>query len=43
MVRSFDDLLDEADTVSVDGRDFSWLKGRATEERPSWCYQKQMS
>ncbi len=43
MVRSFDDLVDEANTVSVDGWDFSWLKDRATEERPSWGYQKLMS
>jgi len=43
MVRSFKDLVDEANTVSVDGWDFSWLKDRATEERPSWGYQKLMS
>jgi SAM-dependent methyltransferase len=40
MGRSFDDLVIEADTVSVDGWDFSWLDGRATEQRPSWGYQK---
>lgn len=38
--RSFDELVDEAVTVSVDGWDFSWLDGRATEERPSWGYQR---
>jgi len=27
-------------TVPVDGWDFSWLDGRATEERPSWGYQR---
>ncbi|MFJ6748070.1 MULTISPECIES: class I SAM-dependent methyltransferase [unclassified Streptomyces] len=43
MTRSFDDLVDEADAVSVDGWDFSWLEGRATEERPSWGYQRTMS
>jgi len=32
----------EADAVSVDGWDFSWLDGRATEERPSWGYQRQL-
>ncbi|MCP2317388.1 Methyltransferase domain-containing protein [Nocardia amikacinitolerans] len=40
MTRSFEDLVREADAVSVDGWDFSWLDGRATEERPSWGYQK---
>ncbi|MEU7318108.1 class I SAM-dependent methyltransferase [Streptomyces sp. NPDC007083] len=43
MVRSFDDLVAEAASVSVEGWDFSWLEGRATEERPSWGYQRQMS
>ncbi|SEL38282.1 class I SAM-dependent methyltransferase [Streptacidiphilus jiangxiensis] len=37
---SFDDLIAEADAVSVDGWDFSWLDGRATEERPPWGYQR---
>ncbi|GHJ22844.1 methyltransferase type 11 [Streptomyces albus] len=27
----------------MDGWDFSWLEGRATEERPSWGYQRLMS
>lgn len=39
MTRSFDSLVDEAAAVSVDGWDFGWLEGRATEERPSWGYQ----
>ncbi|MGI5353332.1 class I SAM-dependent methyltransferase [Streptomyces sp. CA-250714] len=43
MARSFDDLVAEAGAVSVDGWDFSWLEGRATEERPSWGYQRRMS
>jgi SAM-dependent methyltransferase len=43
MSRTFDDLVAEADSVSVDGWDFSWLDGRATEERPSWGYQRLMS
>jgi SAM-dependent methyltransferase len=38
--RSFDDLVAEAEAVSVDGWDFSWLDGRATEQRPSWGYQR---
>ena len=40
MGRTFDELVAEADSVSVDGWDFSWLDGRATEERPSWGYQR---
>lgn len=37
---SFDELVAEADAVSVDGWDFSWLDGRATEERPPWGYAR---
>jgi SAM-dependent methyltransferase len=40
MARSFDELLDEAAAVPVEGWDFSWLDGRATEQRPSWGYQR---
>lgn len=40
MKRTFDELVAEADSVSVAGWDFSWLEGRATEERPSWGYQR---
>ncbi len=36
----FDALVAEAEAESVDGWDFSWLDGRATEERPSWGYQR---
>jgi hypothetical protein len=35
---SFDELVAEAETVDVEGWDFSWLDGRATEERPPWGY-----
>ena len=38
--RSFEDLVDEACTVPVEGWNFSWLDGRATEQRPSWGYQR---
>lgn len=41
-VVSFEALVAEASTVSVDGWDFSWLHGRATEERPPWGYQRLM-
>lgn len=39
-MRTFEELIVEAGAVSVDGWDFSWLEGRATEERPSWGYQR---
>jgi hypothetical protein len=40
MAGSFDELVAEAVEASVDGWDFSWLDGRATEARPSWGYQR---
>ncbi len=43
MPRSFDDLVAQAAAAPVDGWDFSWLDGRATEQRPSWGYQRLMS
>ena len=42
MGSSFDALVEEAEAASVDGWDFAWLDGRATEERPSWGYQRQL-
>ncbi|MDQ1726010.1 MAG: hypothetical protein QOK14_55 [Frankiaceae bacterium] len=36
--RDFDDLVAEGAAVPVDGWDFSWFAGRASEERPSWGY-----
>lgn len=39
MGRSFESLIGEAEAADVEGWDFSWLDGRATEERPSWGYQ----
>jgi SAM-dependent methyltransferase len=41
--RSFEDLVAEAEAAPMEGWDFSWLDGRATEERPSWGYQRLMS
>ncbi len=38
-----EDLVAEAAAAPVDGWDFSWLDGRASEERPSWGYQRQLS
>ncbi|ORA28684.1 methyltransferase domain-containing protein [Mycobacterium aquaticum] len=40
MTRDFDALVAEADAAPIDGWDFSWLDGRATEARPSWRYQQ---
>jgi len=39
-MRSYEDLVAEAATVDVSGWDFSWLTGRATEERPPWGYAR---
>ena len=43
VAKSFDELVEEAVQASVDGWDFSWLDGRATEARPSWGYQRLLS
>ncbi|KAK9762157.1 hypothetical protein K7432_012379 [Basidiobolus ranarum] len=40
--RSFEELVAESESVSVAGWDFSWLEGRATEQRPSWGYSREM-
>ena len=40
MATSFDELIEEAIRAPIDGWDFSWLDGRATEARPSWGYQQ---
>jgi SAM-dependent methyltransferase len=42
MARSFEDLVAEAEAADVSGWDFSWLEGRASEQRPSWGYQRLM-
>jgi len=36
--RSFDALVEEAASAPIDGWDFGWLEGRASEERPPWGY-----
>jgi SAM-dependent methyltransferase len=43
MTDRFERLVAEADAVDVSGWDFSWLDGRATEQRPSWGYQRLMA
>lgn len=37
---TFEELIEIGDAADVDGWDFSWLAGRATEERPPWGYAK---
>ena len=37
---TFDALIAEAESAPVEGWDFSFLDGRATEQRPSWGYAK---
>jgi hypothetical protein len=39
---TLDALIAEAESVPVAGWDFSWLEGRATEERPSWGYARML-
>jgi SAM-dependent methyltransferase len=39
---TFEDLVAEGSSVPVDGWDFSWFEGRATEQRPSWGYANLM-
>ncbi|MFJ2904645.1 class I SAM-dependent methyltransferase [Streptomyces sp. NPDC087212] len=41
--RSFEDLVAEGAAVPVDGWDFSWFEGRATEARPSWGYARALA
>ncbi|GIF24993.1 hypothetical protein BJ973_007251 [Actinoplanes tereljensis] len=39
---SFEEHVAEGAAVPVDGWDFSWFDGRATEQRPSWEYARLM-
>ena len=39
----FDVLVAEGVAAPVDGWDFSWFEGRATEQRPSWGYAELLS
>jgi SAM-dependent methyltransferase len=41
-MRAFEDLVAEGNSVPVEGWDFSWFAGRATEQRPSWGYARLM-
>jgi len=40
MAPTFEEFLGEAEAEPVEGWDFSWFEGRATEERPSWGYSE---
>ena len=40
MEGSCEELIEEAELAPIEGWDFSWLNGRATEERPSWGYSR---
>lgn len=40
---TFEDLVAEGNAVPLEGWDFSWFAGRATEERPPWGYAKQIA
>lgn len=42
-MRSYEELITEAERADVTGWDFSWLEGRATEERPPWGYARQLA
>jgi SAM-dependent methyltransferase len=41
--RTFQDLIAEGAAEPVEGWDFSWFEGRATEERPTWGYSGLLS
>jgi SAM-dependent methyltransferase len=41
--RSFDALIEDAEHAPIEGWDFTWLDGRATEERPSWRYSDRVA
>jgi SAM-dependent methyltransferase len=43
MSPSFDELISEATAAPIHGWDFSWLEGRASEERPSWHYSEMVA
>lgn len=39
-MRTFDELVAEAESADITGWGFAWLDGRATEERPPWGYSR---
>ncbi|MDX8054059.1 SAM-dependent methyltransferase [Lentzea sp. BCCO 10_0798] len=40
---TFEELVAEGAAVPLEGWDFSWFEGRATEERPPWGYASQIA
>jgi SAM-dependent methyltransferase len=42
-MRTFEELVSEAESADVTGWGFGWLEGRATEERPPWGYARLVS
>ena len=40
---TYEELVAEAAAAAVEGWDFSWFEGRATEERPPWAYARHMA
>jgi SAM-dependent methyltransferase len=40
---SFDELIAEARAAPIEGWDFTWLNGRASEARPSWRYSEMVA
>jgi SAM-dependent methyltransferase len=42
-MRSFEDLVAEAEAADMAGWDFTWLDGRATEERPPWGFSRRLA
>ncbi len=43
MTDAFEALVEAGASADVSGWDFSWLEGRATEERPPWGYARRLS
>ncbi|MGV9671313.1 class I SAM-dependent methyltransferase [Gordonia sp. NPDC003504] len=43
MPDTFDSLIEAGASADVSGWDFSWVDGRATEERPAWGYARQLA
>lgn len=41
-MNTFESLVEEGLAVPVEGWDFSWFQGRATEQRPAWGYARLM-
>lgn len=40
---TFAELVADAEAAPIEGWDFSWLEGRATEERPTWRYSQRVA